>query len=94
MSNRQAVLVAIPESCRAKEVRRLDQDHLPVERVFGVKWCIKLDMFKFKILLKERSFTSGGILSTVSSIFDPLGMLSSIVLTAKKIERDLSRRAL
>lgn len=67
----------------------MELDLLLVERVLGVEWCIKSDSFKFKIVLKDRPFTRRGILSTVSSIYDPLGMLSPVVFTAKKILRDL-----
>lgn len=96
LSNRPRVLECIPETNRAKGVIKLDfeQPSLPVERVLGVEWCIQSDMFKFKIVLKERPLTRRGILSTVSSIYDPLGMLSPVVLVAKLILRDLCRRAL
>lgn len=70
----------------------LELEFMPIERVLGVECCIKSDAFKFKITLKERPLTRRGILSTVSSIYDPLGMLSPLVLTAKKILRDLCRR--
>lgn len=69
----------------------MELDSLSVERVLGVEWNIKSDSFKFKIVLKDRPLTRRGILSTVSSIFDPLGMLSPVVLTAKRILRDLCR---
>lgn len=96
ISNRHDVLAAIPESHRAKGMKRLemDRDSLPVERVIGVEWCIQSDTFKFKIVSKDRPLTRRGILSTVSSIYDPLGILSPVVLSAKKILRDLCRRAL
>lgn len=80
LSNRSAVLEAVPELDRAKGVRQLDLEHqsLPIERVLGVEWCIQSDTFKFKIVLKDRPLTRRGILSTVSSIYDPLGMLSPL----------------
>ncbi|KAL0178992.1 hypothetical protein M9458_024434, partial [Cirrhinus mrigala] len=94
MTNRPGVLESIPKNHRAKGMEGLNMtfDSLPVERVLGVEWCIQSDSFKFKIVLKNRPLTRRGILSTVSSIYDPLGMLSPVVLTAKKILRDLCRR--
>lgn len=94
LSNRAGVLEAIPEPHRAKGARQLvlEMEFVPIERVLGVEWCIKSDAFKFKITLKDRPLTRRGILSIVSSIYDPLGMLSPLVLTAKKILRDLCRR--
>lgn len=84
ISNSRHVLAAIPEMERAKEMKNLDLDHdnLPVKRVLGVQWCVQTDIFKFKIILKDRPVTRRGILSTVSSIYDPLGILAPIVLTA------------
>ena len=95
LSNRPKVLESIPEKSRAKEVMKLDfeQPSLPVERVLGVEWCIQSDMFKFKIMLPERPLARRGILSTVSSIYDPLGMLSPVVLVAKLFLRELCQKA-
>ena len=49
ISNSRHVLAAIPEEQRVKEVKDLDHDQLPVERVLGVQWCVQSDTFKFKI---------------------------------------------
>ncbi|KAK7878865.1 hypothetical protein WMY93_034256, partial [Mugilogobius chulae] len=94
LSNRTAVLDSIPEARKAKGVKQwdLEREFLPIERVLGVEWCIRSDTFKFKIVLKNRPLTRRGILSTVSSIYDPLGMLSPVVLKAKKLLRDLCKR--
>ncbi|KAK0145483.1 hypothetical protein N1851_015620 [Merluccius polli] len=93
ISNSRHVLAAIPETERAKEMKDLDLDHdkLPVERMLGVQWCVQSDVFKFKIILKDRPLTRRGILSTVSSVYDPLGMLAPVVLTAKRILQELCR---
>lgn len=96
MSNRRAVLDAIPEEQRAKDMKDLDlnYDVLPVERVLGVQWCIQSDAFKFKIIVQERPATRRGILSIVSSIYDPLGILSPVVLVAKIILQQLCKKGL
>lgn len=88
------MLAAIPEMERAKEMKNLNLDHdnLPVKRVLRVQWCVQMDVFKFKIILKDRPVTRRGILSPVSSIYDPLGILAPIVLTAKKMLQDLCRK--
>ena len=94
ISNKPTVLKAIPSSYKAKCVEEfnMELDHLPVERVLGVEWSIESDSFKFKVKFKDRPPNRRGILSTVASIYDPLGMLSPVILTAKKILRDLCRR--
>lgn len=93
ISNSRAVLAAIPEVERAKEASELDldRDRLPVERALGVQWCVQSDQFKFKIIIPERAPTRRNILSTVSSIYDPLGVVSPVVLQAKKLLQELCR---
>lgn len=96
ISNRRNVLAGIPPEERDKEVKDLDldKDSLPVERALGVRWCVESDSFKFKIVLKTHPLTRRGILSMVSSIYDPLGFVAPVVLSAKKILQDLCRRRL
>ncbi|XP_063969426.1 uncharacterized protein LOC135157513 [Lytechinus pictus] len=65
-----------------------------VERVLGVVWCVKNDIFKFKIELKERPYTRRGVLSTVSSFYDPCGFLSPVMLRGKQILQELCRSKL
>jgi hypothetical protein len=74
ISNSRDVMKPIPMSDRAKEVKDLDLDQhiLPIDRSLGVQWCIETDTFRFKVSLKEKPETSRGILSMVSSIYDPL----------------------
>lgn len=93
ISNCRSVLASIPEEERAKEVKNLDLDHdsLPVERAPGVRWCVQSDTFKFSINIQERPLTRRGILSTVSSFYDPLGILATVFFSAKRILQDLCR---
>ncbi|KAL3987991.1 21S rRNA GM methyltransferase [Sarotherodon galilaeus] len=94
ISNSRAVLSAIPEEERASEVKDfdLDQDTLPIERALGVQWCIESDSFRFKIVMPDRAPTWRNLLSIVSSVYDPLGILSPVTLQAKKILQELCRR--
>lgn len=55
------------------------------ERVLGVKWQVDTDTLGVSVVKKERPYTRKGMLSIVSSIFDPLGYVSPYVLTAKKM---------
>jgi len=47
---------------------------LPVERALGLNWSIENDSFSFRIILKDGTLTRRGILATVSSVYDPLGL--------------------
>ncbi len=94
ISNNREVLLSIPEEDRSKNLFELDldRDQLPVERALGLHWCVETDTFKFKLALKEQPHTRRGILSMVSSIYDPLGFLSPLTLPAKLLLQDLCKR--
>lgn len=62
-----------------------------MERAIGVMWCVENDSFQFRIELRDRPFTRRGILSTVSSIYDPLGYVGPVVLKRKEILQQMCR---
>lgn len=64
---------------------------LPIERALGVHWCIQSDSFRFKIIMPDKAPTRRNILSIVSSVYDPLGILALVVLPAKGILQELCR---
>ena len=59
-------------------------DELPINRVLGVCWDTEKDQLGFKIVHKDTVCSRRGILSTMSSIYDPLGMLSPVVIVCKE----------
>ena len=75
ISNRKEVLNAISENEMSKELKNinLDYDALPSERALGLHWDVESDMFTFQISVKNKPPTCRGILSIVSSAYDPLG---------------------
>lgn len=95
-SNKCTVMDTIPEEQRAQCRKNLDLAHdvFPVERVLGVQWCFQSDAFKFRIEVQEKPVTRRGILSVISSIYDPLGILSPVILSAKIILQRLCRKNL
>ncbi|XP_029974911.1 uncharacterized protein LOC115408346 [Salarias fasciatus] len=70
----------------------LDKDQLPVERALGLQWCVETDKFKFKISASQQPQTRRGILSVVSSLYDPLGFLAPFIMPAKLLLQELCRR--
>ena len=91
ISNCSSVLQSIPRDSQVKSKVNLTSTDLS-ERVLGVQWDLKGDCFKFELCLKEKPVTRRGILSAVSSLFDPLGFAAPVVLTAKLLLQDLCRR--
>ena len=72
----------------------MNSNVLPTERTLGVQWNMNSDMFTFKMTPKDKPFTQRGILSVTSSIYDPLGMVSPIILSAKRLLQDLCKQGL
>ena len=93
ISNERDVLEKITESERAKSLKEVDLrvDPLPLERALGIIWCIEMDVFNFRIELRDGPLTRRGMLSTISSIFDPVGFLAPVLLEGKRILQDLCR---
>ncbi|XP_053406602.1 uncharacterized protein LOC128559321 [Mercenaria mercenaria] len=95
LSNKRDVVESIPESERARSIMNLSKsDSSPVDRALGVQWNVEKDELKFKVQLSEKPITRRGILSIVSSIFDPLGLVAPVTLRAKAIVQNLCRQKL
>ncbi|XP_067049610.1 uncharacterized protein [Acropora muricata] len=94
ISNAYDVIQSVPVSERAESVKELALENLPIERALGILWDVQSDRFRFKIVVKDRPPTRRGILSIVSSIYDPLGFIAPLILSAKAILRDLCRKEL
>ena len=93
ISNSKEVIVKIAPEDRAKGVKDLDLHSgiLPIERALGVQWCVESDTFQFRIVLQDKPLTRRGILSTISSVYDPLGFLAPVTLTGRQILQSLCR---
>ena len=59
-----------------------------------MSWFVETDQFGFKVFIKDRPCNRRGILSAVSSLYDPLGMAAPFILPAKLLLQDLCRRGL
>ncbi|XP_054752108.2 uncharacterized protein LOC129257739 [Lytechinus pictus] len=92
VSNDRDALSSIPEAERAPSVIDLDLDGLPIERTLGVLWDVSNDHFGFKVSIKEKPPSRRGILSMISSLYDPLGFVAPFVLPAKMLLQSICRR--
>ena len=93
ISNRIEVLNAIPEEDRRTEVKDCDLlgGKLPVARSLGVLWNTESDIFGFKVVLENKPLTRRGMLSALSSIYDPLGFVAPFILKVKSIIQQLCK---
>ena len=91
LSNERAIIQSIPYEDRSKNIKNLnlELDSLPVERALGMTWNIENDTLNFLITLKDLPLIRRGILATVSSIYDPLGLVSPLLLRGKRILQEL-----
>ena len=92
-SNSREVVSSVPEEDRATDAKdhRLISNDTAVERALGVHWCIESDTLQFRIIMQDKPPTRRGSLSTVSSVFDPLGLVAPFILGGKQILQDLCR---
>ncbi|XP_033099479.1 uncharacterized protein LOC117103088 [Anneissia japonica] len=87
VANNADVLKSLPSSSVADGCKQWST--FPTERTLGILWDAGSDAFQFSSCVRERPSTRRGVLSRVSSIFDPLGFLSPYVLDGKKILQHL-----
>ncbi|XP_066933229.1 uncharacterized protein [Clytia hemisphaerica] len=87
MSNEREFLATIPDQEKAKSLKDLDMSRtqLPSDRALGMKWCPENDIFTYQLSTKEKPLTRRGLLSSISSVYDPLGLASPYLLEGKKL---------
>lgn len=92
VSNSPAVMKAFPPEDRAEGVKDLDLDGdiTPIQRSLGLCWEIADDTFTFNISADDKPFTRRGVLSTVNSVFDPLGVAAPVTILGRALLRDLT----
>ncbi|XP_026010486.1 uncharacterized protein LOC113013640 [Astatotilapia calliptera] len=91
-SNCSQVMEAFPVEDRAKDLKDLDLgvDPLPVQRSLGLCWNLQSDSFTYQVSNESKPFTRRGVLSTVNSLYDPLGFAAPIIMQGKALLRELS----
>lgn len=91
-SNSSKVMEAFPSEDLAKDLKDLDlgTDSLPLQRSLGLSWGLKTDSFTFRVSREEKPFTRRGVLSTVNSLYDPLGFVAPITMHSKALMREIA----
>ncbi|KAK4300422.1 hypothetical protein Pmani_027386 [Petrolisthes manimaculis] len=92
LSNSKRVVESIPSADRGKKVMSLElEEGLPSESVLGLVWHMDKDSLGIQVRPKEKDYTRRGLLSVMSSVYDPLGFVGPYILQAKKIFQDECR---
>lgn len=92
--NSKDVTSTIPESERATVTNasvQLGEQTSPIERALGLQWCVSSDEFCFRLTLKDQPLTRRGILATVASVYDPLGLIAPVVLAGRMILQEMCK---
>ena len=90
-SNDLDLLTKVPQTDLADEVRDLPSE--PGEqRTLGIRWNIKTDSLSLTSDIPNRQFTKRGVLSVVSSLYDPLGFVAPVVLGGRLFQREILPR--
>ena len=89
LSNDMAVANAL--GCEESMIKDLNSDKEMITRALGLCWDVSADSFHFSDKIPEKPLTRRGILSTVASVFDPLGMIAPFTLTGKLFIQELCR---
>ena len=85
MSNSPELMKKIPESDHAPD----GPDHL--HKTLGVLWDVVSDELCIPLQLKVPNMTRRGILSAISAIFDPMGLVAPALLPGKLLLQELCR---
>lgn len=91
VSNDGEVMKNLPSEDLAKDLKEinLNSESLPVQRTLGLYWDLETDSYIFRVSLKDTPYTRRGVMSTVSSLYDPLGFIAPVTIQGKIILRNL-----
>ncbi|XP_061185011.1 uncharacterized protein LOC133193026 [Saccostrea echinata] len=93
ISNSVNVMKSFPTDDLGSDLKELnhstDMCNLPVQHSLGMLWDLNSDMFVFKISNAEKPCTRRGFLSTLNSVFDPVGFISPATISGKILHREL-----
>ncbi|KAG1714704.1 hypothetical protein GQR58_000941 [Nymphon striatum] len=93
VSNHETLLLNIPEGDRSNLIKEFGSES--EGKVLGIKWNILSDCFGFQIARSEPKMLSRRVmLSVVSSMFDPLGLVNPILISSKLLLQEATRRKL
>ena len=96
VSNKEEVINLIPDDKRKSIVRNelVTLGNLPEEKALGLKWDTQNDTLGFYIKLADKPLTRRGLVSTLSSVYDPVGLGAPFLLKGRQIIQQVCRNRL
>ena len=96
VSNNVEVMQAIPDEHVRKNVnlKELEKPKSQSEKALGLVWNIDTDTFGYRISMQDKPLSKRGMLSELSSVYDPLGFVAPFLLHGRKIIQILSQQEL
>jgi len=90
VTNDEILLQEIDEEDRAKEVKEFNKE--VISKALGVRWDVKEDTLKVEVSTTEDEvITRRRMLSTIATMYDPLGIVSPCIITAKLMFQEASK---
>ena len=91
LTNSMKVLEATSACDRRKRFVEcnFNNQYLPTETALGVLWNIEEDIFTLKVNMREKPKTRRDMLSTLSSVYHPLGSVAPFILQGRRILQHL-----
>jgi hypothetical protein len=91
-SNSKELINSIPQELRASHHQELISD--PFIKTLGIRWNTETDQFQFKFADPDptplsKPYTKRRVLSEMSTLFDPLGWLSPVMVQSKILMQTL-----
>ena len=92
-SNSREVLEEFPSEEGAPVVKdlSLESEELPVDRARGAHWDVERDSIILVVIDKKEPNNRKGVLSSIATVYDPLGFASSLILPARETNQELCR---
>ena len=96
VSNNIEVMQAISDEHVRKNInlKQLEKPKRQSDKALGLVWNINTNTFGYKISMQDKTLSKRGMLSELSSIYDPLGFATPFLLNGRKITQILSQQEL
>ncbi|XP_071100525.1 uncharacterized protein [Haliotis cracherodii] len=90
-SNSSQVVEAFQSEDLAKDFKDLnfEENTFPLQRSLGMSWDVKSDTFTFRVSDEAKPYTKRGVLSTINSLYDPMGFVAPVIIKGKILLREL-----